>query len=742
MRRIYDHILCLVCFMCMISIAHGQAPSITSLSLSNDTVRLSWDKPTNAFAVVQTSDLKNWSNASYCAYSTGAVANAVQFPTESESKAFYRLFAGPDFATNQQFKTGQDASILLAGIDFDQTGGELLFNHPKAIASDGTRLAFCDGNNNRVLVWRSLPGTSNIAPDLVLGQPDMDSNDAGDEPHEMNWPAGISLHNGKLLVADTYNNRILVWNTIPASNGAAPDLVLAGTQAGDRFPLTPRKDRFVWPWSVWTDGEKLVVTSTASSSEGGIRFGGWVLIWNEFPTSSAEPADILLTANGDAGTPRGITSDGESLIIGDHNALNTSSSMGAWVWKNFPSQDEAIPDYFLTDPNAATIWLQGDFGNDGSLYIMGSTLHIWNELPASDSVAPDLSIDKRAFGLSGGDASGVAVAGDRTYFTDYNGNRLLGFTSPITFAQQTPEVVLGAPDLETDTLLSHHFITNPTMATDGESFVIGSGYDRTLSIWREIPSSSGTPPTVRIDEIDSASDIALHDGVLVVAGKRATLKIWNTLPFEGEDPDWEFEGSIGSVEFNRVPGIALDDSYFYLSDGTGQIHVWSEIPLSEEDPLFTLQAKGAEHDLQSDGLHLVASSGGITLIYEIATLALGVPAEIAKTYFISASRGEAQISGNQFYLVDFGFNRVHAWRNWKDAVAGQEPDTFIGAANADDIDPGISQSSLFWPKRLAIHGNRLWVGEYKFSGRVVLFETPWSTLLAPPAPSIFSPQIN
>jgi WD40 repeat protein len=316
--------------------------------------------------------------------------------------------------------------------------------------------------------------------------------------------------------------------------------------------------------------------------------------------------------------------------------------------------------------------------------------------------------------------------------SDYNGNRLLGFTRPITFAQQVPEVVLGAPDLTTDTLLSHHFITNPTVATDGESLVIGSGYDRTLSIWREIPTRSGTPPTVRIDEIDSASDIALHDGVLVVAGKLATLKIWASLPYAGEDPDWAFAGSIGSVTFNRVPGIALDDTYFYLSDGTGQIHVWSGIPLSGEAPLFTLQPEGAEHDLQSDGQHLVASSGGVTLIYEVASLALDLPERIAKTDYISASRGEAQVSGDQFYLVDFGFNRVHAWRNWRDAVAGQAPDTFIGATGADDIDPGISPSSLFWPKRLAIHGHRLWVGEYKFSGRVVLFETPWSTLLDPP----------
>ena len=723
MKRIRHSVFSLFLFSCMLSVACGQSSGITGFFLNNNRVVLSWDNPTNAFAIVQTSDLRDWSEASYSSYSSGAIANAVEFPMGNEAAAFYRLLVGQDLTAYQQFETGQEASILLAGIDFNQTGGELLFNHPKAIATDGTRLAFCDGNNNRVLVWRTLPETSNVPPDLVLGQPDMDSNDAGDGPDEMNWPAGISLHDGKLLVADTYNNRILVWNTIPALSGSAADLVLEGTQPGDSFPLTPRKDRFVWPWSVWTDGDKLVVTSTATSSEGGIRFGGWVLIWNKFPASSADPADILLTADADAGTPRGITSDSQSLIIGDHNAKNTSSPMGAWVWKTFPTQDEAPPDYFLTDPIAPTIWLQGDFGSDGSLYIMGSTLHIWNELPASDSVTPALSLNKNVFGLRGGDCSGGALAGDQTYLSDYNGNRLVGFMNPITSEQQIPEVVLGAPDLATDTLLSHHFITNPAIATDGESLVVGSGYDRTLSIWSEIPATSGTPPTIRIDQVDSASDIALHDGVLVVAGQLATLKVWSALPFSGEDPDWEFNGSIGSVTFSRVSGIALDDRYFYLSGGTGQIHVWSEIPLFGEDPLFTLQAEGAGHDLHSDGQHLVASSGGITLIYEIETLGAGVQAEeIVQTNFISASRGEAQISGDRLYLVDFGFNRVHVWNDWGDAVGGREPDAFLGATGVGDVTPGISQSSLFWPRRLATAGSRLWIGEYKFSGRVVLFE--------------------
>jgi hypothetical protein len=42
--------------------------------------------------------------------------------------------------------------VRLGGFGFDQSGGALRFNHPKGIASDGTRLALADGDNNRVLI--------------------------------------------------------------------------------------------------------------------------------------------------------------------------------------------------------------------------------------------------------------------------------------------------------------------------------------------------------------------------------------------------------------------------------------------------------------------------------------------------------------------------------------------------------------------------------------------------------------
>ena len=170
------------------------------------------------------------------------------------------------------FTTGQEADILLSGIDFNNTGGSLLFNHPKGIASDGVRLLLADGNNNRVLIWNSLP-TGDTPPDLVLGQPDFTSNNPGSGRRQLNWPVSVAAAGGRVVVADTYNDRILIWNSFPTENATPADIVLQGHTPGQPEGSQSKGD-FHWPWGVWTDGERLAVTST---------MGGYLLIWNTIP---------------------------------------------------------------------------------------------------------------------------------------------------------------------------------------------------------------------------------------------------------------------------------------------------------------------------------------------------------------------------------------------------------------------------------------------------------------------------
>ena len=120
------------------------------------------------------------------------------------------------------FSDGQDAHLMVSGIGFGDPGylaapGDgLLFNHPMKIATDNTRLLLADTRNNRILIWNSLP-TANTSPDLVLGQGDLSSNTPGDDMGELNWPAGVAAGGGKVVVADTENNRLLIWNNFPST---------------------------------------------------------------------------------------------------------------------------------------------------------------------------------------------------------------------------------------------------------------------------------------------------------------------------------------------------------------------------------------------------------------------------------------------------------------------------------------------------------------------------------------------
>lgn len=354
------------------------------------------------------------------------------------------------------FTTGQGADILLSGIDFNNTDGPLLFNHPGTVTTDGTHLLLADRFNNRVLIWNKLPSGS-TPPDLVLGQKDLNSNNPGTGVDQMNWPVQVSVGGGKLVVADANNDRVLIWNSFPTGNGQSADLIINN---GARSLQDNPKRNLIWPWGTWTDGKRLAVSSTR---------GGVVLIWNSFPTQNDQPADIYLTASGKFGTPRTITSEGQHLLIGDHNAKTVpggpffgGQGIGNFVWKTFPTADDTPYDYFLLLPKEISgTWYQGDFTKDGKLLMLGGTLDIWDSFPQDQNAQPNLKVGRvgfsgdrsgRGYGFFGGDASGVAIAGDKVYISLYNDNKIVGYNSIPTITDQKPDFAIGSPDIETNTL--------------------------------------------------------------------------------------------------------------------------------------------------------------------------------------------------------------------------------------------------------------------------------------------------
>lgn len=626
--------------------------------------------------------------------------------------------------TSGWFKTGQEADILLSGVDFNNAGGPLLFNHPGNVATDGKRLLLADRNNNRILVWNKLP-ERNEKPDLVLGQKDFHSNNPGSELDQLNWPVALATDGTHLLVADTNNDRILIWNSFPTQNGQRADLYL--------------DTDIVWPWAVWTNGNKVIITSTGSSA---------VLIWNEFPTQNNQKPTIVLDLQGDFGTPRSIGSDGEHLIIGDHNAKG--GSQGNFFWKSFPSQNNQKYDFFIpsvSQPPAAPsngpspirhgeVFWGITFTPEGKIYLLSGNnqMAVWNEFPKDENDPPDLLIgeareNQTGYQFFGGDGSGTAIAGQKIYISLANSNKIVGFNALPTQSEQKPDFAIGSPDIETNTLEEEFIMSNPVPASNGESLFISSDFDRKLYIYNQLPDESGAKPDLVYLLPEGPWDNELHNNTLALAGK-STVYIWKKLPTEIKKPDIIINGKIGNLTLSEIKGVAFDDKYFYLSDEQNdKIYVFEGQLLQDSNPKFTLSIQKPGR-LSSDGNYLVvtatsAEAGGDIYIYKVNELKEDAkPASIKKAIGFNLPQ-YATVSEKKLFIGDTGFSRVLIWKNIEDALSGSPPDTLLGftqlEARPEESKPQIGKDKLFWPAAPSYDGKYLWLGEFKFSERILRF---------------------
>jgi len=600
------------------------------------------------------------------------------------------------------FTTGQDADIMLSGIDFNNTGGPLLFNHPGEVTTDGRHLLLADRNNNRVLIWNTLP-TSNTPPDLVLGQKNFITNNPGKGADQMNWPVGVTTDGTHVLVADTYNDRVLIWNLIPTKNGQPADLII--------------ESKLRWPWDVWTNGNKLAISNTGGSS---------VFLWNSFPATSSEPPDTVLTAQGKMGTPRGITSNGQYLIVADHNNKAVNSQSATFVWKNWPASD-VVYDFLLDG------WRTGTFLPDGRLALL-STTHfapsLWNIPPIGSDDKPDLELTQiqgPGGQLETGDGSDIVWAEDRLYLSLSNGNKILVYNSVPDSSTDRADFAIGAPDIKTNTLETNFFLGNPVMATNGKSLFVSSDFDKRLFVWKSLPDQSNAHPDFVYQFPEAGSwDNTLWGNTLALAGRK-TVYIWKNLPLNGELPNDILTDRVGSVQFQELHGVAVDNKYFYLADSQAdKVYVFEGVPDKNSEPKFRLSIDQPRR-LSSDGKYLVVATTldnqtGHIKIFTIADLAHDAKPKTLDRRIVPTNLPEdALAAGGSFFVANTGNNVVYAWRNIEDVLAGKTYDTILGESSAEDTKPEIDKNKVFWPASLAFDGSFLWVGEFKFSGRILRF---------------------
>ncbi len=172
----------------------------------------------------------------------------------------------------------------------DPTG--VTFNVPVGVAATADILAVADAWNHRILIWFGLPDTSNRSADVVLGQPDFHTalaNRGGEPgPHTLNWCYGVAIADGRLIVCDTANRRVLVWNEIPRQNGAPADLVLGQTcmdRRDENGGHAVDAGGMRWPHAATIANGRLVVADAGDNR---------LMVWSAMPRENGAPCDFVI----------------------------------------------------------------------------------------------------------------------------------------------------------------------------------------------------------------------------------------------------------------------------------------------------------------------------------------------------------------------------------------------------------------------------------------------------------------
>lgn len=233
------------------------------------------------------------------------------------------------------------------------------------ISVRGSMLAIA--GQNSVQIHDRPPAGSNDSylPDAVAG------GAPGCAATSMSAPRGSYITpDGKLVVADTDNHRVLIWNRV--LNGGqigAADVVIgqphmehcvANDDDEDGTPdPSPTARTLHDPVSVWSDGKRLVVADMSNHR---------LLIWNQLPSSNFQPADHVIGqtefsgAAANSGLPSASASTLSRPLGVDVNefgqvAVADRDNHRVLLWDSFPNSNGKLADQVIG---------QQDFSQNGA----------------------------------------------------------------------------------------------------------------------------------------------------------------------------------------------------------------------------------------------------------------------------------------------------------------------------------------------------------------------------------------
>ncbi len=169
------------------------------------------------------------------------------------------------------------------------------FLAPRGVFLHHNKLFVSDTGRNRVFIWHQMPETPFQEPDVILGQGDSDGagRNAGGlvNAHTLQYPSGIWSDGRRLIVADAWNHRVLIWHQLPARHGQAADVVIGQRDFDSNQPnahkvgANPGERTLFWPYGVFSDGRRLWIADTGNRR---------ILFYENLPTENFAPAEAVI----------------------------------------------------------------------------------------------------------------------------------------------------------------------------------------------------------------------------------------------------------------------------------------------------------------------------------------------------------------------------------------------------------------------------------------------------------------
>lgn len=327
---------------------------------------------------------------------------------------------------------------------------------PRAVWADERVVVAADTGNHRVLIWHDGAPASHSDADVVLGQRDFVTETANGPGPEagLHLPTGVLVHDGRLVVADAWNHRVLVWDRVPERSGVPADVVIGQP---DRESVAENRGEgcgplgFYWPFGVAVVGGRFWVTDTGNRR---------VLSWAEIPDPDDKPDLVLGQADfserdenrGEVGPasfrwPHAAAGTAERLLIadaGNHRILGWSPPppgdrpadqvlgqpdfLSASEFPYQPQSATALRFPYAVSVDAAGHMAVADTANNRIL--------LWRSVPSASGVAADGVIGQSDFAANGENRwtavlpdtlcwpYGLSLRGSRLAVSDSGNNRV------------------------------------------------------------------------------------------------------------------------------------------------------------------------------------------------------------------------------------------------------------------------------------------------------------------------------